>query len=260
MQTLSMDNHFLIIGLTIAVIIIIVGAIVLIFIRKHRRRNKTDMAERPERDLYADRYFEENPIEPVSTNKIESMFETPMIGDTVQTPDEANNLDDPLDDNPPEPKKKPARKSEMIIVLYVIAQRETGFAGAAVLTALEDLGLKHGDMKIFHHYGIGELKVEQPVFSLANMVEPGTFNPQQMPNLTTPGIVLFMRLPGPFGGRVAFELMLNNAQKIAEWLDGSVKDERHVPLTPQTINRLRERIANFEQRSPNLSILKRLAS
>ncbi len=258
MQTLFMDNLFLILGLILAVIIV-VGA-VLIFIGKHRRSSKTDMAERPERDLYADRYFEENPIEPVSTNKIESLFEAPVIGDeAVQTLDEetAPSAENHLD-NPPEP--KPARKSEMIIVLYVIAQRKTGFAGADVLTALEDLGLKYGNMRIFHHYGIGELKVQQPVFSIANMVEPGTFNPQRISNLTTPGLALFMRLPGPFGGRVAFELMLNNGQKMAEWLGGTLEDERHAELTPQTISRLRERIANFEQRSTNLSILKRLTS
>jgi cell division protein ZipA len=114
-------------------------------------------------------------------------------------------------------------------------------------------------MKIFHHYGIGEIKVKKPVFSIANMLEPGTFDVQRISKFVSPGLVLFMRLPGPFGGRVAFELMLNNAQKIAEILEGILEDDKHQPMTPQTINLLRERIANFERRDTPLSLRKRFS-
>jgi cell division protein ZipA len=155
--------------------------------------------------------------------------------------------------------KREDKKSEMIIVLYVVAQRQSVFIGRDILTVFEDLGLQYGKMKIFHHYGIGELKVQQAIFSIANLMEPGTFNPQQMDDLTTEGLVLFMRLPGPFGGRVAFELMLNNAGKLAEVLEGTVEDERHTPLNQKLIGALRDKIANFEQRSSNLSMLKRFS-
>jgi len=207
--------------------------------RKRRRKHESaEMADRPEHDLYADRYFEDNHIEPDSAEKPNPLFESPTVNKSVQTPETktlspAENIpDSPAKKPPAPPPKKAERKSEMII------------------------GLKHGYMNIFHHYGIGEIKVRQAVFSLASMVEPGTFNPQQMLEFSTPGLALFMRLPGPFGGRVAFELMLNNAKKIADWLGGSVEDERHAPLTANTISALRERIANFEQRSPNLSMHK----
>ncbi|OQY51262.1 MAG: cell division protein ZipA [Candidatus Parabeggiatoa sp. nov. 2] len=257
------NNLFLILGITVTVVII-VGAIVLLNLRRKRRRKheSAEMADRPEHDLYADRYFEDNHIEPDSAEKPNPLFESPTVNKSVQTPETktlspAENIpDSPAKKPPAPPPKKAERKSEMIIVLYVVAQRESGFAGTDLLTVLEDLGLKHGYMNIFHHYGIGEIKVRQAVFSLASMVEPGTFNPQQMLEFSTPGLALFMRLPGPFGGRVAFELMLNNAKKIADWLGGSVEDERHAPLTANTISALRERIANFEQRSPNLSMHK----
>ena len=148
----------------------------------------------------------------------------------------------------------------MIIALYVIAQHESGFAGTELLTLLEELGLKFGEMSIFHHHGFGELKIQQAVFSLANMVEPGTFDPQYMSDFSTTGLALFMRLPGPFGGRVAFELMLNNAQRIVESLKGILVDEKQVPLDQKKIGILRDRIANFEQRSMSLSMLKRFSS
>ncbi len=161
---------------------------------------------------------------------------------------------------PPAPSvKREDKKSEMIIVLYVVAQRQSVFTGRDILTVFEDLCLQYGKMKIFHHYGIGELKVQQAIFSIANLMEPGTFNPHQMDDFTTEGLVLFMRLPGPFGGRVAFELMLNNAGKLAEVLEGTVEDERHTPLNQKLIGALRDKIANFEQRSSNLSMLKRFS-
>lgn len=289
-----MNESFLILGI---IVIFIVGVgVLLIWRRKRRRRRRTDkssMADRPEDDLYAEDYFEdEDLLDLESVDQLDPLFDKPIfdksiMDDSVQTSDtdiiddsikipeneaitktedfpEADKKNIPAspskEENPPAPQAKPAeRKSEMIIALYLVAQRETGFVGADVLKLFEELGLKHGNMNIFHHYGIGELKVQQPLFSIANMVEPGTFNPQTMYKFTTPGLALFMRLPGPFGGRVAFELMLNNAQRLAEELEGTLQDERHTPLDQKKISALRERIANFEQRSSSLAMLKRFS-
>lgn len=259
-----MNDFFLILG--IIIVVVIVAIILWRRKRRRRRRRVAEMADRPERDLYTDSYFDEPVINLDSDDKPDPLFDAPFIEDSVLTSDtdiinEAVQRDtetiSPAEKHPEPPPKPREIKSEMIIALYVVAKRESGFAGRELLALLENLGLKHGKMRIFHHYGIGELKVQNAVFSLANMVEPGTFEPQHMSTFSTPGLVLFMRLPGPFGGRVAFELMLNNAARIAEELEGIIEDEAHAPMTQKTITRLRERIANFEQRSPNLSMLKR---
>jgi cell division protein ZipA len=57
-----------------------------------------------------------------------------------------------------------------------------------------------------------------------------------------------MQLPGPLGGRVAFELMLNTAQRVADVLEGTLIDEREQVLTSEIIVELRDRIAQFERR------------
>jgi cell division protein ZipA len=137
---------------------------------------------------------------------------------------------------------------QLIIALYVVAQRGRELNGADIFSVLEEIGLKYGEMNIFHHYGVGELKAKQAVFSVANIIEPGTFDLREIDDFTTPGLALFLRLPGPFGGRVAFELMLNSAQRMAEELRGVLQDERHQFLTQRTIGALRERIAQFEHR------------
>ncbi|MDM8561746.1 cell division protein ZipA [Candidatus Marithioploca araucensis] len=242
----------------------IIAILAAIKIWKHYKpkynRKKANMLDHPEGDLYTDSYFDEPMIE----NEGKAAFDAPI--DEISKKDEISkeevnpSSDQILDEEPPKkaiPSKKKERKSEMIIALYVITKNEIGFTGTDVLTVLEDLGLKYGKMSIFHHYGVGELKVQEPVYSVANMVEPGIFDPQYMSNFNTSGLALFMRLPGPFGGRVAFELILNHAQRIAESLDGILVDEGKVPLVQKKIGILRDRIANFEQRSSSLSMLKR---
>jgi len=92
------------------------------------------------------------------------------------------------------------------------------------------------------------MKVKKPVFSVANVVEPGTFDPKERDYFTTPGLAFFMQLPGPLGGRVAFELMLNTAQRVADVLEGTLIDEREQLLTSDIIIGLRDRIAQFERR------------
>lgn len=265
-----MEIWFIILGI---MAVIVMGAILIWrhYKRRNRRRRIVDMADRTENELFTDHYFDEALLE--INNNSEVLFDTPEppTQDKISTPvptsvptssiptSEVQPLPEektPSSPNSSQRNSSKRNKSEMIIALYVITQHESGFAGDEILTILEELGLKYGDMNIFHHYGFGELKMQQSVFSLANMVEPGTFEPQYMSDFSTSGLALFMRLPGPFGGRVAFELMLNNAQRISESLKGVLMDESRAPLDQKKIEILRDRIANFEQRSISLSMLK----
>jgi cell division protein ZipA len=178
---------------------------------------------------------------------VEIEFEPPLLDDTLDIVEET-----PLPKGEPPPRKNTSAKrtdnAELILVLYVIAEGKQSFAGVDILSVLEELGLKYGEMKIFHHYGVGELKVRKAIFSVANVAEPGIFSLRQIEQFTTHGLAFFMRLPGPFGGRVAFELMLNTTYRVAEILNGHVEDERHQLLVPEVIDTLRERIAKFEKR------------
>ena len=87
------------------------------------------------------------------------------------------------------------------------------------------------------------------LFSVANLVEPGTFDVDNMDGFTTPGICLFMRLPGPAEPLEAFRLMLDTAQVLAENLDAELFDDQHCQLRQQTLEHLRERVEEFERRS-----------
>ncbi len=239
-----MDNQFILIGV---VILVIISVALLIWQRNRQNYNnhRKEMAERT--DLYTDDYFDDD----------KSIPEPPIVDDIVELKEE--EADEKIEAPEQTVEEEPTKKSEILIVLYVVAHQQLNFGGEDILTILEKTGLKYGKMDIFHHYGIGEIKSRNPVFSVANIVAPGTLNPNEMANFTTPGLALFMKLPGPFGGRVAFELMLNHAERFAEALDGIVEDEQHTLINQQKITSLRERIANFEQRTVSLAMLKQFS-
>lgn len=132
----------------------------------------------------------------------------------------------------------------LVIVLNVMAKPGRYFNGAEVLEALAANDLQHGEMMIFHRYP-DAAGASRPVFSLANTVEPGTFDLNTIEQLQTPGLSLFMQLPGPMDSREAFELLLDTGRQLAGQLDGDLCDERRSVLTLQTISHLKEQIEAF---------------
>lgn len=242
------------------ILVIIVIVAIAIWRYKVNQSAKGDMARRLNRNLYTDDYFDDNLLEQTQVERTIPLFHSP--NETFHEPlSEADTMvvDPPFDEtpkneiNPKADSSSDDKKTELLVVLYVVAQQNNFFSGTEVIKMLEALGLKYGKFNIFHHYGIGALKSDKAVFSVANLVEPGTLNPQEMFELSTPGLAFFMRLPGPFGGRVALELMLKNAKELAESLGGTLEDELYTPLDNKKITAMRERIAAFEQRSSHLS-------
>ncbi len=131
-----------------------------------------------------------------------------------------------------------------VVALNVMAREGEHFQGATVLQALRDQGFVFGDMNLFHVYpdpaGVGT-----PLCSLANTIEPGTFDIEQMADLETPGLLLFTQLPGPLDGKHAFERLLELGRGLTEQLDGVLCDESRSVLTLQTIGHIQEKIDAF---------------
>ena len=80
---------------------------------------------------------------------------------------------------------------------------------------------------------------------MANLLAPGTLKLEELPSLQTQGLAIFMRLPSPANGLLAFDAMLDAADKIARCLNGQVMDERRQTLTEATLEKMRSRILNF---------------
>ena len=84
------------------------------------------------------------------------------------------------------------------------------------------------------------------------MVEPGSFDLGRMTEFTTPGLVLFMRLPTPQDPLATFSDMLFTGERLAVSLGAELRDETHSTLTKQTIAHIREEILR-QQRQHQLA-------
>ena len=126
--------------------------------------------------------------------------------------------------------------------MHVVAAVDRPFGGTEILEALEDEHLQFGDMGIYHYEERGAR-----LFSVANMVKPGTFERASSPEFSSPGLALFLGLPGPANPTDAFDRMLQIAQGLAARLAGELRDETRSTVTAQTIQAYRDRIAEFER-------------
>lgn len=133
----------------------------------------------------------------------------------------------------------------LIISLHIVASEGHSFDGPDIIRAFSEIGIFYGEMQIFHYSGDDGLASDPPVYSIANMLEPGVFGSADLAGFSTTGLVVFMRLPCPIDGRVALELMLGHAQRLAAALGGELRDETHEPLLDSRIEILRERVSQF---------------
>lgn len=142
---------------------------------------------------------------------------------------------------------RPDRKIERIVTLFVAARPGEMLPGSDVVVAAEKAGLQFGDMGIFHRLASGKAE-EGPVFSMANMVKPGSFDMTRLDSIETPGVTLFMTLPGPLPALDACEMLLPTAQRLAELLDASVLDEERNALGRQRIAHLRDELRAWDRK------------
>lgn len=138
-------------------------------------------------------------------------------------------------------------EAKEVLVINVLAPQDKPFEGTVLKKLFEACGLEFGDLDIYHRHE-GSDTTTPVQFSVASAVEPGTFRPEEMPALSTPGISFFMSLPGPTNALQAFEFMLETAQCVVRNMGGELKDERRSVMTPQTIEHCRQRIREFERK------------
>lgn len=167
--------------------------------------------------------------------------------------DEPSNLDW-LNDIPEEEEPGPTKTVEAggvmeteVIILHVMSRDTDGFSGKDILEILLACDLRFGDMNFFHRHeqqaGRGPIQ-----FSVANMLQPGVFDIDNMDTMQTRGLVFFITLPGPEDMIQAFDYMLETARVVARNLGGELLDESRSVLTQQAVEHSRQQIRELERR------------
>jgi cell division protein ZipA len=146
------------------------------------------------------------------------------------------------------PEKGKTKLEPQVIILSVVMPANQQMFGAALLPSLLTLGLKYGEMNIFHRHedSAGNGKV---TFSLANIMNPGSFDLDSMETFATRGVSLFMTLPNAGDSSAVFEQMLNAAKQLAQEFNAQIIDDKRNVMTKQTEQHYLGKIREFDRKS-----------
>lgn len=170
----------------------------------------------------------------------------PTLGDDADEalPYDPEYADAAADDEPAAAGDSDRERPQKIVTLRLIARNGGAFPGDELLLSMRGIGMRPGKFGIYHRFeGSDE---ERTIFSAASLVEPGSFDFENIKAQQIPGISLFMVLPGPVEGAEAFDLMMAAARALAQTLDADLLDESGSTLSIQRERYMREEVIQFE--------------
>ncbi len=145
----------------------------------------------------------------------------------------------PASDEPSAGEETPPRP--LVLQLSVVAAAGARFNGPAIVRAAGRCRLEPGEMDIFHRRR-GSASDGDLIFSMANLVKPGTFPFGAMAEFESPGLSLFTEIAGAPEDPQVLDEMLETARDLAHELGGVVLDDRRHRLSSEVENRLRQRV------------------
>ncbi|QGW64793.1 cell division protein ZipA [Lysobacter soli] len=142
--------------------------------------------------------------------------------------------------------RRVSEEFDKIVTLYLAARAGQKLHGPDIVVAAEKAGLVYGYMGVFHRL-VENHPDRGPVFSVANIMKPGSFDMANIQSMETPAIAFFLTLPAPVNALDAWETMLPTAQRMAELLDGVVLDEQRNALGRQRIAHIRDELRAYDR-------------
>jgi cell division protein ZipA len=144
--------------------------------------------------------------------------------------------------------------NDVLASIDILSNGPTGFSGRAIDQAARQFGLQFGLMNIYHKKNDQALGCRH-LFSLANLYQPGEFDPAKVDRFRTQGLTLFMNVPCAYQPVRVFEQMVLVAKGLCEKLDGRLEDHEHHPLTDQGLMVIRTQIERLTAEMTNRGII-----
>lgn len=137
---------------------------------------------------------------------------------------------------------------DKIITLYLQVRDNRFITGVELLDASLKSGLVFGEQGIFHRIHEEDL---DPVFSMANLTNPGTFDKTAWNTIEIKGVSMFMTLPGPKNALDAWDSMLATSRRLAALLQADLLDDTHAVFTRQRALQIKDELRKYERQQNN---------
>ena len=135
---------------------------------------------------------------------------------------------------------------DKIITLFLQARDNHIITGVELLDASLQSGLVFGEHDIFHRIHEEDL---EPVFSMANLTKPGSFDKNAWNTMEIQGVTMFMTLPGPKNALDAWDSMLATSRRLAELLRADLLDDTQSVFTRQRSLQIKEELREYERQN-----------
>jgi cell division protein ZipA len=163
---------------------------------------------------------------------------SPILGEDSSDSSESDEPDADVESESSE------QSPQKIVTLRLVARNKGAFRGDDLILSLRGIGMRSGKFGIYHRCdGNDESRI---IFSAASLVEPGSFDLENIKEQEIPGISLFIILPGPIDGAEGFDMMMAAARTLAQSLDAELLDESGSTLSVQRERYMREEIIQFQ--------------
>jgi cell division protein ZipA len=120
-----------------------------------------------------------------------------------------------------------------LIVVRIQSARTSRFDGINLHKACLRAGLRRGESLMYQRFPLDE--GVQPLFSLVNGIEPGTFD-EDAKSIDTPVVFLFTELPKQTDPVFAVNELISGARSIARDIGGDVYDQNGVAISKEWID------------------------
>lgn len=132
--------------------------------------------------------------------------------------------------------------NDEVVALSITISDDKSLSGLSISKSAEDACMVYGDMGIFHYFDSEKSYNDKPLFSMANMFEPGSFDLQKIYDFETKGVVVFMYISPSIELDDVFELFIKTTKKIAELMGGEIRLANKNLLNDAEISLLHEQV------------------
>jgi cell division protein ZipA len=154
---------------------------------------------------------------------------------------------DPVEPEPP--KTTPLANDSTVITVRIMPSPGAFFPAEELILVLRDVGLRHGQFGIFHCMTEGDKGRVR--YSVASLVEPGSFDLSNLKDSEYRGISIFTVLPAPENGVGLFDEMMETARAIAKRMEGRLVDSDGGAMSLQRERYMREELIEYLRRHQN---------